>query len=291
MKRIICLLMTAILMVGCITGCGNKNGDGFDSSRDITVISREEGSGTRGAFVELFGVEEKDANGNKVDNTVLSADIQSSTGVVLASVADNKYAIGYVSMGAINDTVKVLKIEGVEPTAENVKNGSYPVARPFVIATKDDLSEVATDFMKFIMSAQGQEVIEAAGYVAVVDNAADYDGNKPSGTVTVSGSSSVTPVMQKLAEAYEKMNPNATIQVNQSDSTTGVTDAISRNCDLGMASRTLKDSELAQGVVANVIAMDGIAVIVNTENVLDDITVKQVKDIYVGNTLTWNEVQ
>ena len=294
MKKMISLLMAAILTMGLVTGCGNGGNnteEGFDASKDITVISREEGSGTRGAFIELFGVEEKDADGNKVDNTVVTADIQSSTGVVLTSVADNVYAIGYVSMGALNKEVKALKIEGVEPNVENVKNGTYKVARPFVIATKEGLSEVAQDFINFILSSEGQAVIEEEGYVSGVESPKAYSGTKVSGKVAISGSSSVTPVMQKLVEAYAEINPNAKIEVTQSDSSTGVADAAAGISEIGMASRELKDSELAEGLTGTVIAMDGIAVIVNTENPLNDITIEQVKNIYVGVTTAWEGIQ
>lgn len=262
----------------------------FDTSKEIKVISREEGSGTRGAFIELFGIEEKDADGNKVDMTTVEADTTSSTSVMMTAVAGNAYAIGYISLGSLNDTVKAIKIDGVEASVENVKAGTYQVARPFNIAVKEGLSEVAQDFIDFIMSAEGQKVIEEAGYVTVADDAAAYSGSKPEGKIVVAGSSSVTPVMEKLKEAYLAINTNAEIEVQQSDSSNGMAWAIDGTCDIGMASRELKDSELEKGLIPTVIAMDGIAVIVNHESVVEELTSEQVKSIFTGESVTWNEI-
>ena len=261
----------------------------FDTSKDIAVISREDGSGTRGAFVELFGVEEKDADGNKVDRTSDEADITNSTSVMMTSVAGNPYSIGYVSLGSLNETVKAVKIDGAEATVENVKSGAYGISRPFNIATKADVSEVAQDFIDFIMSSDGQKVVEEAGCIPQETSGA-YAGSKPSGKIVVAGSSSVTPVMQKLKEAYLAVNPNAEIEIQESDSTTGMNSAIDGVCDIGMASRELKDTEIEKGLTPTVIATDGIAVIVNNENPIEDLTKDQVKSIYIGETISWSEV-
>lgn len=266
------------------TGSANK----FDASKDITVISREDGSGTRGAFVELFGILEADANGKKIDKTTLDADITSSTSVMMTSVANNPYAIGYISLGSLNDTVKALQIDGVQATAENVKNGTYKISRPFHIATKDTVSPLAQDFIDFILSSDGQAVVSSSGYVSASEAPA-YSGAKPTGKIVVAGSSSVTPVMEKLREAYLTVNPSAEIEIQQSDSTTGMNSAIEGICDIGMASRNLKDSEVSAGLKATVIAMDGIAVIVNHNNTTDALTAEQVKAIYTGETTTWAE--
>lgn len=289
MKKTIALALSAVCILALFAGCGANKG--FDPANEISVITREEGSGTRSAFVELFGVEEKDENGEKVDKTVMTADTQTSTGVVLTSVASNVNAIGYVSLGSLNDTVKALQIDGVAPSISTVKDGSYKISRPFNIATKSDLSEAGKDFKAFILSQEGQKVIEDAGYIAAVENAPAFSGGTASGTVTVSGSSSVTPVMEKLKEAYAAKNPNVTVEINMSDSTTGMTDAANGNCDIGMASRDLKDSETAKGLEATVIALDGIAVIVNPENTLTSLTAEQVKSIYTGTATTWDAVQ
>lgn len=286
MKKIISLVIASVLLILGIAGCGAK---GFDENGDITVISREDGSGTRGAFIELFGIEQKDADGNKVDYTIESADITNSTEVMMTSVAGNTQAIGYISLGSLNDTVKALKIDGVEATVEAIKDGSYKISRPFNIATKGDLSEVSQDFVNFILSADGQAVIEDKGYISVTTNAA-YSGTKPSGKIVIAGSSSVTPVMEKLKEAYLAINPNATIEINQSDSTTGMNSVADGVCDIGMASREVKDSELEKGLTPTVIAMDGIAVIVHKDNTLDSLTVEQVMGIYTGTITTWSEV-
>ena len=255
----------------------------------ISVVSREDGSGTRGAFIELMGVEEKDESGNKVDKTVDTAEITNSTAVMMTTIAGNPAAIGYISLGSFNDSVKALQIDGTEATVDNIKNGTYKVARPFNIVTKSDVSETAQDFINFIMSDEGQAVVEENGYVSNGSTGA-FAGGEVSGKVTVAGSSSVTPVMEKLAEAYKAINPNVEIEVQMSDSTTGVTSAIEGICDIGMASREIKEEETAQGVTGQVIAMDGIAIIVNNENPISALESSQVKDIFTGAVTDWSEL-
>ncbi len=282
-------LLSAAVFAGCSADKGSDSNKGFDSNSSITVVSREEGSGTRGAFIELFVVEQKDASGAKVDKTTDEAMITNSTSVMMTTVATNQYAIGYISLGSLDKTVKAMKIDGAVASAENIKNGTYKISRPFKIATKSNLSKVAQDFIDFIMSADGQAVIEKNGYISV-GKAAAYAGGKPSGKIVVAGSSSVTPVMEKLAEAYLKVNPNAQIEIQQSDSTTGITSAMQGICDIGMASRELKSSETDGGLTPTVIAMDGIAVIVNNQCPADDLTKDQVKGIFTGETLEWSQV-
>ena len=255
----------------------------------ITVVSREDGSGTRGAFIELFGVEQKDASGEKVDYTTDDAEITNSTEVMITSVAGDKQAIGYISLGSLNDSVKALKIDGAAATVEDIKDGSYKIARPFNIVTTGEVSDVAQDFINFIFSEEGQKVVEDNGYISQGNQGA-YTASGKSGKVTVAGSSSVTPVMEKLAEAYKALNSDVTVEVQQSDSTTGVTSALEGVCDIGMASRELKEEETAKGAQGQVIAMDGIAVVVNNENPVEDLTAEQVKDIYVGDTTDWSEL-
>lgn len=255
----------------------------------IDVISREDGSGTRGAFIELFGVEQKDASGEKVDYTTDDAEITNSTEVMITSVAGDKQAIGYISLGSLNDSVKALKIDGAAATVDDIKDGSYKIARPFNIVTTGEVSDVAQDFINFIFSEEGQKVVEDNGYISQGNQGA-YTASGKSGKVTVAGSSSVTPVMEKLAEAYKAQNSEVTVEVQQSDSTTGVTSALEGVCDIGMASRDLKEEETAKGAQGQVIAMDGIAVVVNNENPVDDLTSEQVKDIYVGDTTDWSEL-
>ncbi len=291
LKKIAVIALSTMLAAGCLAGCGNsKSGNsGFDTSKSITVMSREDGSGTRGAFVELFGVEQKDENGEKVDHTSDEAIITNSTSVMMTSVAGDLYGIGYISLGSLNDTVKALKIDGAEATVDNIKSGSYKISRPFNIATKDDVSEVTQDFIDYIMSADGQAVIEDNGYISVSDAAA-YSGSKPSGKIKIAGSSSVTPVMEKLKEAYLKVNTNAEIEIQQNDSTTGMTSAIEGICDIGMASRELKDTEIEKGISGTTIALDGIAVIVNNDNKAEDLTSEQVMKIYTGEITKWSDV-
>ena len=282
-KAIIGVLASAMLM-GAMTGCGKAASD------DITVISREDGSGTRGAFIELFGIEEKDADGNKIDKTITTADITNSTSVMMTSVADDTAAIGYISLGSLDDSVKAVKIDGAEASAENVSNGSYKVSRPFNIATKGTPNEVTQDFINFILSADGQAVVEEAGYISD-GNIGAYTSAGVKGKINVAGSSSVTPVMEKLKEAYVAINPDVQIEVQQSDSTTGMTSAAEGVCDIGMASRELKDSELSAGLTPTVIATDGIAVIVNKDSSVDSLTSDQVKSIYTGTITKWSEVK
>ena len=258
--------------------------------KDIVVVSREDGSGTRGAFIELFGVEQKDADGKKVDYTTLDAEIVNSTSVVLQTVAGNDAAIGYISLGSLNDTVKALQIDGADATVDNVKSGTYKISRPFNIVTKAEVSEAAQAFIDFILSAEGQAVVADNHYIPM-DNAPAYAGSTVAGKVVVAGSSSVTPVMEKLKEAYAAVNPNVEIEIQMSDSSTGVKMAIEGTCDIGMASRALKDSEIEGGVASTVIATDGIAVIVNLASPIVGLTAEQVRSIYVGETTNWADVQ
>lgn len=306
MKKIIAVLAMMSMMAVAATGCANTKdeetsdtqteettGDEdavseWDSSSDISIISREDGSGTRGAFIELFGIEVKEGD-EKVDKTTEEAQITNSTSVMMTTVAGDEYAIGYISLGSLDDSVKAVKIDGAEATAENVKAGTYKVSRPFNIAVKPDLdNEVAKDFITFILSTEGQAVIEDNGYIALDDTEA-YAGTKPSGKAVVGGSSSVSPVMEKLIEAYKEVNPNAEIELQTSDSTTGMTSTIDGNYDIGMASRALKDEEAAE-LEGTVIATDGIAVIVNNSSPVEELSTDQVFAIYTGEALTWDEV-
>ena len=268
----------------------SSSSDASAPSGTISVLSREEGSGTRGAFVELFGVEEENADGEKVDNTTVDAQVTNSTAVMMTGVAQDPQAIGYISLGSLDDSVKALKVDGAEASAENVKNGTYKVSRPFNIVTGDSLSDVAQDFVDYILSSDGQAIV-GEDYIPVDDAAEAYAGTSPEGSVVVAGSSSVSPVMEKLKEGYEAVNPNASIEIQTSDSTTGVESTISGICDIGMASRELKDTETSEGVTGTQIAIDGIAVIVNNENSMTDITSDQVKQIYTGEVTNWEDLQ
>ena len=257
----------------------------FAAEGTITVMSREDGSGTRSAFIELTGVEQDD-----VDMTTVDAVITNSTAVMLTSVSGDPNAIGYVSMGSLNETVKAIAVDGVAATVEGIKDGSYTLSRPFVVTTYGEVGEIAQDFLTYIMSAEGQAVINEEGYIAIDDAAASYTAAGLSGEITVGGSSSVTPVMEKLAEAYMALNPDVTVIVQQSDSTTGVTGTIEGTVDMGMASRALKAEEEEQGVVGTTIAMDGIAVIVNLENDTENLTTEQIMNIYTGAVTDWSEL-
>lgn len=294
MKKVLCITTAGLMSLMLLAGCGAQSQENNDPTTKngnlITVNSREEGSGTRGAFIELFGIEQENADGEKVDYTIATADQTNSTGVMLTSVAQNPDAIGYVSMGVLDERVKALNIDGIEATVKNVKEGTYSVARPFNIATRAEVSDVAADFISYILSAEGQAIIEEAGYIAVSD-AGKYIGKQITGKIVIAGSSSVSPVMEKLIEAYNLINPNADIEMQQSDSTTGMNSAIEGICDIGMASRDLKDSELESGLTSTAIAIDGIAVIVNNKNSVQSLTSAQVKAIYTGEITNWAEVQ
>lgn len=294
MKKMLSFGLMMTLAASMLAGCGGSGEPAADESAaasgTITVVSREDGSGTRGAFIELFGIEEKNDAGEKIDLTTDLAEITNSTAVMMTTVAGNTNAIGYVSLGSLDDSVKVLSIDGVEATVANIKNGTYSVARPFNIATGKEVSEAAQDFINFILSDEGQAVVEENGYISQGSTGA-FESTMVEGKVIVAGSSSVTPVMEKLKEAYLAINTNASIEVQQSDSTTGMTSAMEGMCDIGMASRELKDSELEAGLTPTVIAMDGIAVVVNHENAVDNLESTQVKDIFTGKVTDWSEVQ
>ena len=299
MKKISAMILAAVT-AAALTACGgNRTSEtaaqtagetAQTASGAITVVSREDGSGTRGAFIELFGIEQKNDAGEKIDYTTEDAEITNSTSVMMTTIPGNTQAIGYVSLGSLNDTVKAVKIDGAEATVDNIKSGVYKIARPFNIATKEGLSETAADFVSFILSEQGQQVVEENHYISRGNDGA-YEPSGLKGKVVVAGSSSVTPVMEKLKEAYVALNPDVTIEVQQSDSTTGMTSAIEGVCDIGMASRELKDSETGAGLTATVIAMDGIAVIVNNDSPIAELSSENVKAIFTGEVTDWEDVK
>ncbi len=283
MKKLVTLILVFCISLLSVTAGGAK-----ESDNDITVISREEGSGTRGAFIELVGVEEK-VDGVKTDMTSENAEIASSTSVVITTVSGNRNAVGYISLGSLSKDVKALKIDGVYPSVEAVKDGSYKLSRPFNVAYLS-LSDIAADFLSYVMSSDGQNIIEKKGYIKVSEEGESYKAKGLSGTLTISGSSSVYPVMEVLVENYSALNPGVKVTLQQSDSTTGLNDAASGTSDIGMASRELKASETEKGLTGMAIALDGIAVIVNNENALDGLTTENVKDIYTGAVTSWDNL-
>lgn len=278
MKKFLALLSCAVLMAATAVGCGSQN-------EKITVVSREDGSGTRSAFSELMGVVKDDK-----DNTTDTAEVTNSTSVMLTTVAGNKAAIGYVSLGSLNDTVKAVKVDGVEATAENVKAGKYAVSRPFNIVTGKDLTPLAQDFISYILSTDGQAVVDEKGYISITQGEA-YKASGQTGTLTIAGSTSVAPLMEVLADKYMALNSGVKIEIQQSGSSAGITSAIEGVCQIGMASRELKDSETAKGVTATKIAMDGIAVIVNKDNTCSELTSDQIRKIYTGETTQWSDLK
>ena len=287
MKKILALTLCVVMAAAVFTGCGNKNSNSDADGAPITVISREDGSGTRGAFTELMGIMVDD-----VDNTTTSAEISQSTSVVLTTVAGNKNSIGYVSLGSLNDTVKAVKVDGVDATVENIKGGSYAVSRPFLVVTNDKLTDVSKDFIKFILSKQGQDIIAEEGYITIDDNAAEYETQKGiKGKIVLAGSTSVSPVMQKLADAYKAIYSDVTLEIQQTGSGAGITSTIEGACDIGMSSRDLKPEETAEGIEGTTIAMDGIAVVVNNENSVEDLTSEQIRQIFTGEVTDWSQVK
>ena len=287
MKKILALTLCVVMAAAAFTGCGNNNADSKTDGAPITVISREDGSGTRGAFTELMGIMVDD-----VDNTTTSAEISQSTSVVLTTVAGNKNSIGYVSLGSLNDTVKTVKVDGVDATVENIKGGSYAVSRPFLVVTNDKLTDVSKDFIKFILSKQGQDIIAEEGYITIDDNAAEYESQKGiKGKIVLAGSTSVSPVMQKLADAYKAIYSDVTLEIQQTGSGAGITSTIEGACDIGMSSRDLKPEEAAEGIEGITIAMDGIAVVVNNENSVEDLTSEQIRQIFTGEVTDWSQVK
>lgn len=284
-KKLVGIAVSACVIFSAFTSCTEEK---WNKNSSINVLSREDGSGTRGAFIELFGVEKKNAQGKKVDYTTDEASITNSTAVMLTTVAGNKYAIGYVSLGSLSSSVKAVKIDGVSATVDNINNGSYKIARPFNVAVRNNLSNVAQDFLNYILSSDGQNIIAANKYIKV-PAANSYNASGISGKIVVAGSSSVSPVMEKLIEAYKALNPSVQIELQTSDSTTGVINAIDGTCDIGMASRALKDSEKEKGVREVTIAIDGIAVIINNDNPVESLKKSDVEGIFTGKINSWSE--
>jgi len=289
MKKLFAMLLASLLALCALAGCSGSDNNGFKSNSAITVVTREDGSGTRGAFIELFGIEVKNDDGTKKDLTTKEAITADKTDIMMTNIAGDPNAIGYISLGSLNGTIKALEIDGATASVENVKSGSYTIQRPFNIAVKGEAEGLTKDFIDFILSAQGQEVVEERQYIAIAENAPAFSSSRPSGKIVVAGSSSVTPLMEKLREAYLVINPNAAIEVQLGDSSSGMTMAMNGSCDIGMASRALKDSELAE-LTEIAIALDGIAVIVNNSNPLDGLTSEQVKAIFTGAALNWSDI-
>ena len=298
LRKYAAVAVSVLCLTGALAGCGSSSSSSLSgstdtkaaSSKNITVVSREDGSGTRGAFIELVGVEQKNSSGKKIDMTSEDAVVVNSTATVITTVAGDESSIGYISLGALNSTVKAVKVGGVEATADNVKNGSYKLSRPFNIATKGTPNELSQDFINYIMSADGQKIVEDNGYISE-SNTGTFTSAGSTGKIVVAGSSSVTPVMEKLIEGYKKVNSGATIELQESDSTTGMTAVKDGTCDIGMASRELKDSEKSAGLTSQAIALDGIAVVVNAKNSISDMTIDQIKSVYTGETTEWSKVK
>jgi phosphate transport system substrate-binding protein len=284
MKKLLAIILALAAIVGVLAACGGNG----DDAQEITVVSREDGSGTRGAFVELLGIQES-VDGTTTDRTTAEAVIANSTSIVMTNVAQNPDAIGYIALGSLNDSVTALRIDGVEATPENIMSGAYAVQRPFIIVYRDDLSDVARDFMNFIMSAEGQAVVAGRNYIVAVPDANSYTGGGLSGRIVVSGSTSVVPIMEHLREAYIELNPDVEVEVHSAGTTAGIVATTDGTADIGMSSREIRPAELEQ-VNEAVIAFDGIVVIVNNDNPVNNLTAEQVRDIFIGEITDWSEV-
>lgn len=294
-KKLAATALSLVMLGSVLTGCGDgaaqssSNTEGNSDSGNnpnsvITVVSREDGSGTRGAFTELLGIAADD-----VDHTIDTAEITNSTSVMMTTVAGDENAIGYISLGSLNDSVKALKVDGIEATVDNVKSGSYQVARPFEICIpKNGVSETAQDFIDFILSDDGQAVVNEEGYISV-ESGKTYGASGKEGKITLAGSTSVSPVMEKLTEKYKELNPDVTFEIQQTGSSAGIESASAGACDIGMSSRELKDTELEK-LDEIQIAMDGICVIVNNNSAVEGLTSEQVKKIYIGEITKWSEL-
>lgn len=296
MKKIISFILLGVMALSFGVGCGSNSGSDSGSNggsentlTPINVVSRESGSGTRGAFVEITGVLEKDSSGNSVDRTFDNAIIQNGTNAIITTVSNDKNAIGYISIGSLNDTIKALDVDGVSPTAENVQNGSYKIARPFNITFTEDISDLAQDFVNYILSSDGQAVVVSSGYTQASNEETSYTPSNMSGIITVVGSTSVNPVMEKLAEAYMALNPDVSIEIQSVGSSAGVQASIDKTADIGMASREIRDSESAQ-VSYLPIAIDGIAMIVNKDSQVSNITLEDIRLVYTGEKINWEEL-
>ncbi len=294
MKKLLCTLLAGALMATALVGCGStdsktdetKETESSAMTGAIYPITRESGSGTRSAFSELFEI--VDADGN--DAITETAESTSSTSVMMTTVAGNEYSIGYVSLGSLSDEVKAVKIDGAECTVDNVKSGTYKISRPFNICYIDGkLSKAAEDFKAFILSTEGQAVVEEEGYIPM-ETTESYKASGVSGKITLAGSTSVAPVMDKIKDAYQKLNSDVTIEIQESGSSAGIQSATEGAVDIGMSSRELSEDE-AKTLKSEQIALDGIAVIVNKNNTVDNLTAENVKSIYLAETTDWSEIK
>lgn len=300
MKKAIALVLCVLLLAAVMTGCANANHETSNETGStpeeapgpggaITVVSREEGSGTRGAFVELMGVETDEGDGTTED-----AEIANSTSLVQNTVAGNKAAIGYISLGSYDaSVVKAIQVDGVDVTVDNIVAGAYAVSRPFVICYREEnLTELGRDFVNYIMSTDGQAILADSGYIASAEASGEaYTVSGLSGSLSVNGSTSVGPVMEKLAEAYMERNTGVTIDIQQTGSGTGITSTLDGSCEIGMSSRALKEEEISEGLTPVTIALDGIAVIVNRENAVENLTSEQIRRIFTGEVTDWSEIE
>ena len=284
MNRKLCVIAMLIICVIAFCGCGNDE-DTVGVQGEVSLITREDGSGTRDAFAELLGIVDE----NGYDLISDTAEVTNSTAVMITSVMGNPYALGYISLGSLCDEVKVLSVDGVKPSAENVKSGDYKVARTFNVVYKDgELSATAEDFMKFVLSAEGQQIVEETGFISAVDGES-YTPSGITGKVTLAGSTSVAPVIEAMADKYKELNPDVTIEIQQTGSSAGISSTLEGVCDIGMSSRELKDTELNELKCVE-IAMDGIVLIVNHENLINNLSSEEINRLYTVEILKWEEL-
>lgn len=285
-KSFLAMMLASVILVGCK---GKVNDATYKGKENINVISREEGSGTRSAFVEIVNLLEK-KDGKKMDLTTKEAVIQNNTNGVLMSVLQDKSAIGYISLGYLNDKVKALKIDGADAKIVNIQNKKYKIARPFNLVYKENLDELSKDFLDYILSKDGQKVVENEKFITVKGNEKEYVSKGKKGKIVISGSTSITPLMEKLKENYIKLNSNVEIEIQSVGSSAGIKSTLENISTIGMVSRQLKEDEKEK--LKNVeIAVDGIVVVVNKENSLSDISMENVKKVFKGEIKDWSKLK
>ncbi|HBC29891.1 MAG TPA: phosphate ABC transporter substrate-binding protein [Clostridiales bacterium] len=282
-------LMLSMVFAGCTQETPGTPAADFDFDKDITVVARDAASGTRGAFHEIMNIIVKE-NDTEVDKLVVGALEFDGTDKVITAIEGDKYGIGYISLGSVSERIKAVAVDGVEPTVENVRSGSYSVSRPFLLVTKGTESKLVKDFLKFTESAEGQAITNEMKFIGAIDAPGEYTASGMSGTIKVAGSTSVAPLMEKLQEAYNELNPDVTFETQAQGSSQGIKAAIDGSYDIGMASRELKAEEASE-LNRYVLAIDGIAVIVNNENPKSDLAADDITNIYIGEITKWNEVK
>ena len=284
-KKILLLISTLLLITSCT---GKKTNVNKSKNFDLTVTSREDGSGTRKSFIEQVGLIKEDKNGNYKDLTTDNSMVINSTNGVLKAVGVDKTAIAYVSLTALDDSVKAIKIDGVSPNKTTIESGEYKLQRPFgLVYKKDSAKDLSKDFLEYVKSKSAKNLIEDEGLLAIT-NEKEYKSKNLKGKLTITGSSSLSSIVEKLAENYEKLNKNVEVEVLSNESLTGLKNVKDNVVDIAMVSNKLQDENL----FSEIFAIDGIAIIVNKDNTqINDLTMEQLRDIYRGEIKNTGELK